>query len=378
MSMMRAFDANATRSVRRATIVYSVDDIRRNITLRLKDGLPCVLELGGDIPVTAGFTLPGGLTSFSLDGAQRFKFIVSGSLSYLFRINGAEQSNGFPALFSNLSVLLTAGSTLAAVFLVNQIPLASITEKNTSTTVRNVLVDGLQGGLCKVGALFALPPVTALFQYGIVIADTLLLTGVSTLMLCADSSSRWINSSVSNAMLGTAFQSVTSTIASSPGAFINCRFDNFNGKFSVNTTGSLSNTWVNISSFASPATFVTDGGAPQTLMRLSGLTKTLFPNDVDLDNISGGGGGGAAPTAATITVPFELQEQTVSVVDALATVSSKVMVVWGNTVNTDENQPSSSNVTFSAVAASGSISVTVSDNGAERVGGVYKILYILG
>ena len=67
-----------------------------------------------------------------------------------------------------------------------------------------------------------------------------------------------------------------------------------------------------------------------------------------------------------------------SVVDALATVSSKVMVVWGNTVSTDENQPSSSNVTFSAVAASGSISVTVSDNGAEPVGGVYKILYILG
>lgn len=89
-------------------------------------------------------------------------------------------------------------------------------------------------------------------------------------------------------------------------------------------------------------------------------------------------GGGATLTAATITVPFELQEQTVSVVDALATVASKVMVVWGNTADTDENQPSSSNVTFSAVGAAGSISVTVSDNGAEMVGGVYNILYILG
>jgi len=55
-----------------------------------------------------------------------------------------------------------------------------------------------------------------------------------------------------------------------------------------------------------------------------------------------------------------------------------VMVLWGNTADTDDNQPSSSNVTFSAVGAAGSISVTVSDNGAEMVGGVYKILYILG
>jgi len=111
---------------------------------------------------------------------------------------------------------------------------------------------------------------------------------------------------------------------------------------------------------------------------VSGFTpRTLSVDDIDLDNIAGGGGG-ATPTAATITVPYEMQEQTATVIDASATALSKVMVLWGNTADTDDNQPSSSNVTFSAVGAAGSISVTVSDNGAEMVGGVYKILYILG
>jgi hypothetical protein len=120
------------------------------------------------------------------------------------------------------------------------------------------------------------------------------------------------------------------------------------------------------------------GGKPQTLLRVSGFTpRTLSVDDIDLDNIAGGGGG-ATPTAATITVPYEMQEQTATVIDASATALSKVMVLWGNTADTDDNQPSSSNVTFSAVGAAGSISVTVSDNGAEMVGGVYKILYILG
>jgi hypothetical protein len=77
-------------------------------------------------------------------------------------------------------------------------------------------------------------------------------------------------------------------------------------------------------------------------------------------------------------VPFGLQARTVSVVDAGATALSRVIVAWGNTVNTDENQPSAANVTFSAVGAAGSVAITVSSNDRDNVGGVYKILYILG
>jgi hypothetical protein len=163
-----------------------------------------------------------------------------------------------------------------------------------------------------------------------------------------------------------------------------------------------------------------------TLLRVRGYsTRTLGPNEVDLDNLGGGGGaptnatyvtlstdatltqervltagsgitivdggagstvtisasgggGGATLTAATITVPFGLQAQTATVVDAGATATSKVMVAWGNTADTDENQPSATNVTFSAVGAVGQVLITVSSNDRDNVGGTYKVLYILG
>jgi hypothetical protein len=66
------------------------------------------------------------------------------------------------------------------------------------------------------------------------------------------------------------------------------------------------------------------------------------------------------------------------VVDAGATAASKVMVAWGNTANTDENQPPASNVTFSAVGGLGQVLITVSSNDRDNVGGTYKVLYILG
>jgi hypothetical protein len=116
-----------------------------------------------------------------------------------------------------------------------------------------------------------------------------------------------------------------------------------------------------------------------TLLRVRGFSsRTVGPNEVDLDNISGGGGGGTTVTAATIDVPFGLQEQTVTIVDASCTVASNVIVGWGATLPTDENQPGACAVTFSAVPAAGSLDVTVSSDNADPVGGTYKILYTLG
>ena len=91
---------------------------------------------------------------------------------------------------------------------------------------------------------------------------------------------------------------------------------------------------------------------------------------------SGGGGGGATITAATIDVPFGRHERTVTIVDVSCTATSKVLVGWGATLPTDENQPSMGRVDFSAVPAAGSLDVTVSSD--EAVGGAYKILYTLG
>ena len=82
--------------------------------------------------------------------------------------------------------------------------------------------------------------------------------------------------------------------------------------------------------------------------------------------------------SATITVPFGLQEQTVTVVDASCTAASKVIVGWGATTPDDENEAAACDVEFSAVPAAGSLAVTVSSNDDNDVGGVYKILYTLG
>ena len=372
----RAFDPNATRSVRRATIVYSADDIRRNITLRLKDGLPCVLELGGDIPVVgAGFVIPGGLRAFSIDGAQRFRFIVSGSVPYLLYAQGASDDTGFPVEVRDVTVQLKAGATLTTCFVIEQVSFVSTATFSDAFSISGVDINATAGTCTNVIAHGSYA--TALgFRIGRFYVDRLSTNKVANFLAAGNSDAFWQDCTARNVLMAsTGSMTFGQGIASS---VFNGVIENLSGDVDV----SLGSRSVASIQYAQVKTFTGNSVSPifgkVTLLRVSTTgARTLTAFDVDLDNISGGGGG-AALTAATITVPFELQEQTVSVVDALATVSSKVMVLWGNTADTDENQPSSSNVTFSAVGAAGSISVTVSDNGAEMVGGVYKIIYILG
>ena len=95
--------------------------------------------------------------------------------------------------------------------------------------------------------------------------------------------------------------------------------------------------------------------------------------------IAGGGGGAVAFTAATIVVPYGLQFQIVNVVDAAIGVLSKIMVIWGMFIDTDENTADMDDIEFNAVALAGSMDVRVSARNPEgRVGGTYKIMYLVG
>ena len=416
--VMRAFDANATRSVRRATIVYSADDIRRNITLRLSDGLPCVLELGADIPITSGFTIPGGLRAFSIDGAQRFKFVVSGSVPYLLYAKGAELNDGCPVDVTNVEVLVQAAATLTTVVIVEQFSAAfASTEIVPYVRLVNVLVDASAGSCTNLvghGSFVSLGTRNArLF------AQNLYLYSVDNVFAVDDNSARWAMSSIDGLLLITAPGGTTigagAASADIEGTIMNVLGDNVS--ISVGDNSRVAFISCDTSDYVGNSGF-------NTLLRVRGYsTRTLGPNEVDLDNLGGGGGaptnatyvtlsadatltqervltagsgitivdggagstvtisasgGGATLTAATITVPFGLQAQTATVVDAGATAASKVMVTWGNTANTDENQPSATNVTFSAVGAAGQVLITVSSNNGDNVGGTYKVLYILG
>lgn len=419
----RAFDAFATRSVRRATIVYSADDIRRNITLRLSDGLPCVLELGADIPVTSGFIIPGGLRAFSIDGAQRFKFLVIGSVPFLFYAQGASNDTGFPVEVRDVTIQLKAGATLTTCFVIEQVSYVSTATFSDAFTVQGVDINATAGTCTNVLAhgSYATP---LGFRIGRFYVDRLATNGASNFLAVGDSNAFWQDCTARNVLMAsTGSMTFGQGIASSVFSGV---IENLSGAVNV----SLGSRSVASIQYALINSFTGNSVSPifgkVTLLRVATSgARTLTAYDVDLDNLGGGGGaptnatfvtlstdatltqervltagsgitivdggagstvtisasgggGGATPTAVTVTLPYGAQERTVTVVDASATALSNIAVWWGSTLPGDENQPSASHVSFNAVGAAGSINITVSDNGVNYVGGAYKLLYLIG
>jgi hypothetical protein len=395
----RAFAQNVDRLVRRTTIVNSADDIRRNITLCLVGGRPCTLEMGSNIASTSGYIIPGGLKAFSLDGAQRFKIIVSGDLPWLFRVECLDVEVG------NLEAVVKNGSTLTSVFDVDQ-----PSNIYPSLKVSNARFTGItEDNPIAIDSLFSQQANAGITRQAVVDVSKIIVEGVQRLVAVDDVQASWLTSTFRDMRLSRVggFGSLPDVLigggALSSG-FIGCVFENISGRFSVDLgetsdASSFSNLLV-LGAGAIP-TFRTNPAFPGqavTLKRVEFMLRALSPDDVDLDNIVGGGGvadgtygdvtvtgGGTVWTvtrpqvkAASIGVPFGLQEQTVTIVDASCTVASNVIVGWGATLPTDENQPGACAVTFSAVPAAGSLDVTVSSDNADPVGGTYKILYTLG
>ncbi len=369
----RAFGPNVDRLVRRTTIVNSDDDIRRAITLCLTQQRPCTLELGSNIALTSGITIPGGLKAFSIDGAQRFKFIVSGDVPFLFYAKGAELNNGCPVEISNVEILVKAGSTLTTAVIVEQFS-AGFTNADLvpSLSMSNVSVEAVEGQCINLfghGSFIASGTRNARL-----IAKNLSLYGVDNVLAADDNQARWVVSSIDGLLIlpnaGGTTIGVGASSARFSGTIQNVQGDNVTISIGDNSRVAFIS--------CDTSDYVGNAGV-NTLLRVRGFSsRTVGPNEVDLDNISGGGGGGTTVTAATIDVPFGLQEQTVTIVDASCTVASNVIVGWGATLPTDENQPGACAVTFSAVPAAGSLDVTVSSDNADPVGGTYKILYTLG
>jgi hypothetical protein len=373
----RAFPQNVGRLVARSTIVYTADDIRRVTTQCLADGTPCTLELGANIIATAGFTIPGGLKAFSVDGAQRFKIIVSGDLPFLFYAKGAENNNGCPVDIHDATIQLQANASLETVFVVEQVSAVSAATFSDTLTVTGIYVDATASGASCTN-LFAhgdyQHPVG--FRIGRFFAEDVSINGVDNVLALGDATMFWTDCSVLNMLVsGTAAATFGQGAASS---VFNGIVENLvapSTVFSVGSRSTVSLQYARLDSFI--GTSVSVLGKITLLRVFTATTRTLTAFDVDLDNLSSGGGG-TTVTSATVTVPFGLQEQTVNVVDASCTAASNVIVGWGSTAPTDENQPGACAVTFSAVPAVGSLDVTVSSDNADPVGGTYKILYTLG
>lgn len=115
------------------------------------------------------------------------------------------------------------------------------------------------------------------------------------------------------------------------------------------------------------AGFVPDPGAS------SGTTKFLCEDATWKVPPSGS----ASLTATTISVASGTSS-TATVVDAAISGSSKIILSWGNVLDTDENSPEMDNVSFNATPGSGQMTVRVSATApGERVGGAYKINYMV-
>lgn len=83
--------------------------------------------------------------------------------------------------------------------------------------------------------------------------------------------------------------------------------------------------------------------------------------------------GGASITATTVTLPYAARS-TVTVTDATVTATSKILIGWGNSLDTDSNDCEMDDVTFKTKADAGSFALTVSSL-RNIIGGVFKINY---
>lgn len=83
--------------------------------------------------------------------------------------------------------------------------------------------------------------------------------------------------------------------------------------------------------------------------------------------------GSASITATSVTLPYAARS-TVTVTDATVTATSKILIGWGNSLDTDTNDCEMDAVTFKVKAAAGSFALTVSSL-RNIIGGVFKLNY---
>ena len=84
-------------------------------------------------------------------------------------------------------------------------------------------------------------------------------------------------------------------------------------------------------------------------------------------------GGAASITATSVTLPYATRS-TVTVIDATVTATSKILIGWGNSLDTDTNDCEMDNITFKTRSAAGSFALTIS-SARDIIGGVFKINY---
>jgi hypothetical protein len=286
----RRYGPNEARALRRSTLVYSVDDIRRAITLCLTENRPCHLEQAADISLgDRGIVIPGALPAFSLDGGDRFRIVVGEDVDFVFKMTGATGDGGCPTELVAVDVVVKQGVTVGTVFLIEQ-SATLVTLQQVTTHISRTRVDGSAG---TVTNLFGLGSA----DLGRVVVDGLTALGITNVFAAGSNLTAWTWCRITDAVItGVGLAAATWGLGSTSPAFIECVFQRIAGSIDVNTGSFSSQNFWSVVTGDSTNTFTTNngtGGRPQTLLRVSGFaTKTLSPDDIDLDVAGGGGGGG--------------------------------------------------------------------------------------
>jgi hypothetical protein len=327
---------------RRDSLVYTIDELRQQITLAIADDRPCNVILGADINLgRQGIEIPGALPSFRLDGGSRFRIIVGEDVDFVFKMAGATGDGGCPTELVAVDVVVKQGVTVGTVFLIEQ-SATLVTLQQVTTHISRTRVDGSAG---TVTNLFGLGSA----DLGRVVVDGFTALGITNVFAAGSNLTAWTWCRITDVVVtGVGLAAATWGLGSTSPAFIECVFQRCAGSINVNT-GSFStqNLWSVIVG-DSTNTFTTNngtGGRPQTLVRVSGFaTKTLSPDDIDLD-VAGGGGGGAVDSVngqtgvvvldaadvgviygtATATFSGGADSVTVSVVDAGVSAGSRIV-----------------------------------------------------
>ena len=105
-------------------------------------------------------------------------------------------------------------------------------------------------------------------------------------------------------------------------------------------------------------------------------TQVIKYDGANWVNATDATGAGGSITATTVTLPYAARS-TVTVTDATVTATSKIIVGWGNSLDTDTNESEMDDVTFKTKSAAGTFALTIA-SARNTIGGIFKINYQVG
>jgi hypothetical protein len=291
VAVPRAYGTFDLRGQRRATLVYSEDDIQRALTLAAQRKDVLTLELASDIAITKTITVPATLPSFELNGGGRWKLRVRSDVATLF------DTFSSLVLVEGVSVIISAGVTCGTLLFARGESVvcqnvniscdanASVPIVFKCGTSGTVFVTNLDIDLTNKAGTSTLFSISTGGLTTRAVLTTARITAL-TYLFSEGYSATWVNCRLSDIVLNSAV-ALTSTALFGGATFKDCIFERIRGGFGV-TLGSGSDRNIFFQCTGNSTTVFNTGSVSfwgQTLRHVTGyITRITGGADVDLDS----------------------------------------------------------------------------------------------